>query len=105
MRLAMRKLTLSWLLPLLMLFAQHGAFVHELEHLKPPAQQTHEKKQTADKLCELCLVFSHLSNFGAPAPFASPLLSLRFEFDASNAFASIASDTPAARSRGPPQFL
>jgi hypothetical protein len=101
----MRKLTLSWLLPLLMLFAQHGAFVHELEHLKSPVQQTHEKKQAADKVCESCLAFSHLSNFGAPPLFAPPLLSLRFELEASEAVASIASDTPTARSRGPPHFL
>lgn len=103
----MRKAYLSWLLPLLMLLAQQAAFVHALGHLRPPAeqQQSQEKKQEADKLCEKCLAFAHLADLTSPPAFRSPLLSLSFDCEATQAPATLVADAPAARSRGPPTFL
>jgi hypothetical protein len=103
----MRKAYLSWLLPLLMLLSQQGAFAHALGHLRPPTeqQQNQEKRQDADKLCEKCLAFAHLADLATPPAFHSQLLSLSFDFEATEAPATVAADAPAARSRGPPTFL
>ena len=101
----MRKLYLSWLLPLLMLVSQQGAYWHELGHLRPPAEQTQEKKQTAEKLCEACLAFAHLADLTETAAFEPALLSLSFGFTFPRTESALPSEAPAARSRGPPFFL
>jgi hypothetical protein len=105
MLVAMRKVWLSWLLPLLMLVAQQGAYWHELSHLRPPAEQTEEKKQAAEKLCTACLAFAHLADLTTARSFEPGLLSLGFAA-AQPPFASESpADAPVARSRGPPLFL
>jgi len=101
----MRKAFLSWVLPLLMLFAQQGAYWHELGHLRPPAEQTQEKKQAAEKLCSACLAFAHLADLTAPRIFQPGLLSLGFAAAPSPLSSESPADAPVARSRGPPRFL
>jgi hypothetical protein len=105
MRVAMRKVWLSWLLPLLMLVAQQGAYWHELEHLRPPAEQTQEKKQAAEKLCTACLAFAHLADLTTARSFEPGLLSLGFAAAPSPLASESPADAPVARSRGPPLFL
>jgi hypothetical protein len=102
---AMRKVWLSWLLPLLMLVAQQGAYWHELEHLRPPAEQTQDKKQAAEKLCTACLAFAHLADLTTAPTFEPGLLSLGFAAAPSPLASPSPADAPVARSRGPPLFL
>jgi hypothetical protein len=102
---AMRKVWLSWLLPLLMLVAQQGAYWHELQHLRPPAEQSEDKKQAGEKLCTACLAFAHLADLTTATVFEPALLSLVFAAGSSPVASESPADAPVARSRGPPLFL
>ncbi|HYB64426.1 MAG TPA: hypothetical protein VEC59_04115 [Steroidobacteraceae bacterium] len=102
----MRRLPLPWILSLLLVFAQHGAVLHELGHLShgDRAQGSALSAQLpADSSCATCEAFTQVAN---PASGAAHTLS------ASAAvylpipvpvYAIIAADTLTPRSRGPPQ--
>jgi hypothetical protein len=106
-----RKLFLPFLLPILLLLAQQGAILHELGHFASDTQRVQSRNQQPGPLpapgapCEKCVVFAHLS--GAVAPhvpvFNAPLLVYALVERA--IVAQRSTDTPAARSRGPPSFL
>lgn len=102
----MRKLYLSLFLPLFMLLSQQGAVWHQIGHLSgKPSPAEHQKELPANKLCESCLAFSHLAVAGTPA---LPTLDLaEFGYARAESFAAVfvASDAPAACSRGPPTCL
>ena len=106
-----RKYTLSFLLPILLLLAQQGAVVHELGHFAADTQRAQERNRLPDPrhlpgtTCEKCVVFAHLSGAVAPhipsidAPLLTHALSGRSTVGQRSA------DTPSARSRGPPSYL
>ena len=106
----MRKLLLTLVLPLVLLFSQQGAVVHELSHLtdavaRAAAGGDASGHQAGDLQCEACLAFAHLAGV-ATATVAHPaLLSFSFAIPANEAPVFIAADAPTARSRGPPTFL
>ncbi len=106
----MRKLLLTFVLPLILLFSQQGAVVHELSHLtdavsRAAAGEGSSGQQAGDLQCEACLAFAHLAGV-ATAHVAHPaLLSFSFAVPANEAPVFIAADAPTARSRGPPTFL
>jgi hypothetical protein len=103
-----RKSLLPFLLPILLLCAQQGAVMHELEHFAADTQRVQSRNQQPGQQpapgipCEKCVVFAHLS--GAVAPhvpvFIAPLLAYALLERA--IVAQRSTDTPAARSRGPP---
>lgn len=99
----MRRLSWTWLLPLLLLFGQYGQFRHELDHATKSASKS-QKEQPADKeRCALCLAFGHLSGAARPEPIAARLLTgLGFHHVAPSVFTSTHPALPTARSRGPP---
>lgn len=108
----MRKLYLSLLLPLMLLFAQQGALWHEIGHLSrgnaanaPVSQQQQRERQSMDKLCESCLAFSQLSAIASTDVLPPNLLSFGFGFARVVAVLAITADAPALRARGPPSFL
>jgi hypothetical protein len=106
----MRKLLLTLVLPLILLFSQQGAVVHELGHLTDAVAlaaggQGASGHPAGDLQCEACLAFAHLAG-AAVAHVAPPaLLSFGFAVPSNETPAFIAADAPAARSRGPPTFL
>ena len=106
----MRKLLLTFVLPLILLFSQQGAVVHELSHLtdavsRAASGQGSSGQQPGDLQCEACLAFAHLAGV-ATAQVAHPaLLSFSFAVPANEAPVFIAADAPTARSRGPPTIL
>ena len=106
----MRKLLLTLVLPLILLFSQQGAAVHELSHLtdavaRAAAGDGPSGHEAGDLQCQACLAFAHLAGV-ATAHVAHPaLLSFGFAPPANEAPVFVAADAPAARSRGPPQAL
>ena len=109
----LRRLTLSILMPFVLLLTQQGALLHELSHWHAvpvsPAQEATQAQAEAQSvdvdhdLCLTCLSFAQvggLAAFGAvPMPHAD---GLRYHF-ASETVRSVAeSSLPLARSRGPP---
>jgi hypothetical protein len=103
----MRRLSLSWVLSLLLLVAQHGAVLHELGHLSHADHGTGATVrldlQSADAGgCQTCEAFAQIANpagCGASVPAACPAALLPLPVPR---FTIIAADAPTARSRGPP---
>jgi hypothetical protein len=52
---------INFVLPLLFLFAQHGAVTHEISHYSEPAPLTQQKQQTPhSSLCDKCLSYGEM---------------------------------------------
>lgn len=103
----MRRSLLKFLLPLLLLFAQQEALVHELSHAGEALAQIQSpgKQVPQSKACEKCVVFAHIASaVHSDAPqLVTP--SLSYDHPQQVQVASIAADIPSPRSRGPPLFL
>lgn len=105
----MRRLTLSVLLPLLLLLSQQGALLHEWSHwhFKPAAAvQQVESAHVDSDICLTCLAFAQiagLAKFDVAAMPAAPGLRYHYVAVPSRDVAEAAS--PAVRNRGPPRFL
>ncbi len=102
----MRRLSLPWVLSLLLVFAQHGAVLHELGHLSHDgrAQGSALRAQLpADSTCPTCEAFAQVAN---PASGAASTLSASAAVylpTPAPVYAIVAADTPTPRNRGPPQ--
>ncbi len=106
----MRKLLLSFLLPIVLLLSQQGAVVHEISHLADDTSrvvdgQKRAGHQAGDLQCEACLAFAHLAGVATAHVVPPALLSFSFQIPVNEAPVFIAADAPTARSRGPPTFL
>ncbi len=103
----MRISLLRILLPLLLLFAQQQALVHELSHYSKALEQaqSQHKQLPESKSCEKCVVFAHIA--GAVHSEAPQLFTPKFTYELPQYLqvASIATDNVSPRSRGPPVFL
>ena len=102
----MRRLSLPWVLSLLLVFAQHGAVLHELGHLShgdrgsAPAVRA---QLPADATCTACEAFAQVAN---PASGAAHTLSASAPVylpTPAPVHAIVAADAPTPRNRGPPQ--
>ena len=106
----MRKLLLSFLLPIVLLLSQQGAVMHEMSHL---AESTSRVAGGQDRVghrpgnlqCEACLAFAHLAGVATVQVVPPALLSFSFQIPVNEAPVFIAADAPTARNRGPPTFL
>jgi hypothetical protein len=109
-----RKPYLSFLLPILLLLAQHGAVLHELGHFAEDStrakledrRQGNDQERFPGAPCEKCFEYAQLASAVSPnAPvLLSPLL-LAYEFLQQAEVAQRGTDVPIARSRGPPSVL
>ncbi len=103
-----RRLTLSVLLPLILLFSQQGALLHELSHWHLPSTTADVKAEAVSvdtDICLDCLAFAQvagLAQFDLPALPAHDGLGYHFVSEAARSVAE--ASTPALRSRGPPLF-
>jgi len=97
----------SLVLPLLLLFAQQGALLHELSHYAGSDPQGAAHKQSPrGEACELCLAFAQVDAAVAPHDAVAPLLGdLSFERATAPRLVARAADLPSLRNRGPPRFL
>jgi len=104
----MRRSSLSWLLSLLLVLVQHGAVLHALGHLSGGEHTSgtalRAEPESLDRgPCLTCEAFAQIANpaaAGAAVVAVCPaaLLPSRDRCDA-----LVGADTPAPRSRGPPQ--
>jgi hypothetical protein len=104
-RLVMRKVYLALVLPLFMLLSQQGAVLHEIGHLSETPSPLEQKRQPADKLCETCLAFAHLSAAAKPEVPQIALPAFQHALPSADPVPYVAADAPSQRSRGPPTFL
>src|ERR1700683_1767557 len=104
----MYRRSLSWVLSVLLLVAQHGAVLHELSHLSHGTSTRGAMLGQSDLLadnsaCPTCQAFSQVAN---PATASSRALAycpapLIAALDPSHAI--LGAEIPTPRSRGPPQ--
>jgi len=103
-----RRLSLPWVLSLLLVFAQHGAVLHELGHLshggEHGARAALIAQQTADSnTCPTCEAFAQVANpAGGNASTLAASVAVYLPTPAP-VLRVIAADTLTPRSRGPPQ--
>ena len=98
----MRRLCWTFLLPLLLLFAQQGELRHEYGHYAQAAKSCQKAPAAVDQ-CPLCLAYAHLA--GAVTPGIAPptlLADLAFHFAPTFASASVDGEAVSRRNRGPP---
>jgi hypothetical protein len=103
----MRRLPLAWLLSLLLVFAQHGAVLHELSHMgqsgRGSAPALRADVQLPDSACSTCAAFAVVANpaSGTANTFAACAPVFLAVPGPSGAF--VGADAPTPRNRGPPQ--
>ncbi|HEV2229724.1 MAG TPA: hypothetical protein VGR86_12285 [Steroidobacteraceae bacterium] len=103
----MRRLSLSWVLSLLLVFAQCGAVLHELGHLSrgergnTPALRA--DVQIADGACSTCAAFAQVTNPASGAVNTLAASAAAYLRTPAPVYAIAAADTLTPRSRGPPQ--
>jgi hypothetical protein len=101
-----RRLTLSILMPFILLLSQQGALLHELSHWHPVSASSEPAAQSLDvdhDICLTCLSFAQMGGLAKFEALVAPKVDgLRYHF-ASEPVRSVAeSSLPVARSRGPP---
>ena len=103
----MRRLSLSWVLSLLLVFAQHGAVLHELGHLsrgdRGDAPALRAGVQITDGVCSTCAAFAQVTNPASGAASTLAASAALYLPTPDPVYAIVAADTPSPRSRGPPQ--
>lgn len=106
-RLSLGKVCRSLLLPMLLLFAQHGELLHELSHYAATeTQQDSGKQHPHAGHCALCLAFAQIDSTAAPNAVAVQLLEdLSFLQASGMPDSAGAMELLAQRNRGPPTFL
>ena len=97
------------LLPLLLLFAQQGALLHEIGHLGQRAatgsSSPGKQDRLADALCLSCLAHADLGGAAAADAHQPVLLSLADAAPQAPAVPWTPASAPQPRSRGPPSVL
>ncbi len=105
---SMRKRCLSFVLPLLLLFAQQGALRHEIGHLQrqaPTEAPAGAKHHGADRVCETCLAYGVIGALAQPTVPALLLADVHDVVPSRVDVVTLAADAPSPRSRGPPWAL
>ena len=97
------------LLPLLLLFAQQGVLLHELNHYAAygtDTQHQSDKQGSHGKFCELCLAFAQIGSAAAPEAVVPGLLpDLAFDQALPGPDQGGTAELTLPRSRGPPITL
>ncbi|MGH8267032.1 MAG: hypothetical protein ACRETS_06915 [Steroidobacteraceae bacterium] len=100
-------MTVSWVLSLLLVFAQTGAVLHELGHLSH-SQHASGASVRADPLhdsavCPTCESFAPVASPASGGVPSLPVYRGGFLPIPEPCYAIVGADTPTPRSRGPPQ--
>jgi hypothetical protein len=101
----MRRLRLALALPLLLVFAQQGAMLHELSHIvrSGGSQQRYEEKLLQGKLCGTCVAFEQVGNPASAAISVLPAIPAVHNDVSAPQYSIIAAQVPIPHSRGPPR--
>ncbi len=107
----LRRLTLSILMPLLLLLSQQGALQHELSHLHVPSATATDgpQAQASDLDADICLTCLGFAQIGGLAKFEVPVApkldTLVYHFATEPVRHVAERSLAAARSRGPPRSV
>lgn len=72
----LKRISMIFLLPLLFLFAQHGAVTHEISHYSERAPLTQQKQQTPHStICDKCVAYGEMANALYANSFVVPIVS------------------------------
>src|ERR1700689_3054209 len=95
---------LALALPLLLIFAQQGAMLHELSliHRAGTDQVRYEGSALGAKVCETCLAFAQVGNPASAPVAALPAVAAVRHYAPDPSFSITAAEAPPPRSRGPP---
>jgi len=104
---SMRRLSISWLLALLLVLSQQGAVLHTLGHLGGRAGATGTNVRadtglTENGPCPTCAAFAQLANPVAPHVASLHAAPATYAVSPHRCCAAIGADSPNPRSRGPP---
>jgi hypothetical protein len=71
----LKRTFINYVLPLLFLFAQHGAVTHEISHYSEPAPLTQQKQQTPHSpICDKCVSYGEMAGALGTPSFHIPVL-------------------------------
>ena len=103
----MRRLSLPWVISFLLVFAQHGAVLHEISHLhfdRADNATLHQSQQAADASpCLICQAFAQIANPATGAATAVAACTARCLLSPAFCDGIVGADAPIPCSRGPPQ--
>jgi hypothetical protein len=104
----MHRRSLSWVLSLLLLLAQHGAVLHELSHLSHGTSTHGAVLYQSDQLpdngsCPTCQAFSQVANPATGSTLVLALCAAALIRTPEPSYAIVGAEIPTPRSRGPPQ--
>jgi hypothetical protein len=104
----MHRRSLTWVLSLLLLFAQHGAVLHELSHLSHGttihgAMLDLTEQQPDNGACPTCQAFSQIANPATASAIVLAFSPVALTPVLHPSYAIVGAEIPTPRSRGPPQ--
>jgi hypothetical protein len=96
---------LALLLPLLLVFAQQGAMLHELSHIHRVGtdQVRYEGGVLGSKFCATCLAFAQVGNPASAPSAVLPAVAAVQYYAPEPVYSIIGAEAPPPRSRGPPR--
>ena len=99
------KFRLALVLPLLLVFAQQGAMLHELSHIRPAGsgQVRYENDLVAGKICDICAAFAQVGNPASAPVAALPAVAAVRYYVPAPLYSIVAVEALPPRSRGPPR--
>ena len=99
------KFRLALVLPLLLVFAQQGAMLHELSHIQPvgSGQVRYESNLAAGKICDICAAFAQVGNPASATVAVLPAVAAVRHYVPAPLYSIVAAEALPPRSRGPPR--
>ena len=95
---------LALVLPLLLVFAQQGALLHELSHIHPGSGQVrYENNLVAGKICDICAAFAQVGNPASASVAVLPAVAAVRHYVPAPLYSIVAAEALPPRSRGPPR--
>ena len=96
---------LALVLPLLLVFAQQGAMLHELSHIQPvgTGQVRYENNALAGKICDICAAFAPVGNPASASVAVLPTVATIRHYVPAPLYSIVAAEALPPRSRGPPR--
>jgi hypothetical protein len=96
---------LALVLPLLLVFAQQGAMLHELSHIQPvgTGQVRYENNALASKICDICAAYAQVGNPASASVAVLPTAATVRHYVPAPLYSIVAAEALPPRSRGPPR--
>jgi hypothetical protein len=98
------RIRFALILPLLLVFAQQGAMLHELSHIHAAGsdQGRYENDLLAGKFCDTCAAFAQVGNPASATVAVLPAVATVRHYVPAPLYSIVAAEALPPRSRGPP---